>query len=170
MTMEISQLFEIIGKGVSLVAAVFGVYWAIEKWRRREEHFPRVNFDLRVEVIDHKNGKIILNVVAILENKGHVPLKIKEFVCELRGLMDTDPLELGSDKIRNQLNFKQNLGKGPFIPSDWDYSFVYPCVKTEYTYVTLIPDSTKYLLVKGKFQYLLNGESHHAGSILKIPD
>lgn len=169
-TMDISQFFEFFGKGVAILVALFGLYCAFEKWWKREEHFPRVNFDLNAELIDHKDGKIILNIVATLENKGQVPLKIKEFVCELRGLRDNDLLELGTEKIRNQLNFKQDLGGGVFIPADWNYSFVYPGVKTEYTYVTIIPESTKYLLAKGRFHYLSNGESHHAGRIIKIPN
>lgn len=168
--MEISQLFEYLGKGISLIAAIFGFYWAFERWRKREEHFPRINFDLEVEIIDHKNGQIIINVISTLENRGHVPLKIKEFVCELRGLTESDSLELGEVNIRKQLNFKRDLGGGPFIPLDWNYSFVYPTVKTNYTYVTIVPETTAYLFIKGRFNYLSSGESHHAGKIIKIPN
>jgi hypothetical protein len=166
--MEISLFFEYLGKGISLIAAIFGFYWALEKWWKREEHFPRINFDLDVEVIDRRAGYIVLNIISTLENKGHVPLKIREFVCELRGISITDSLELGNEGIRNQLNFKKDLGGGPFIPANWNFSFVYPSVKTNYTFITIIPEETAYLLAKGRFHYLSNGESHHAGKIIKI--
>ncbi len=162
--MDISNIFEFLGKVVALVGVLFALY----RWWKREEHFPRVNFDIDVEIIDRKDNKYVLNVVATLENKGEIPLKIKDFNCELRGLASDDSLELGTEKIRNQLNFKHNLNGGAFIPANWDFSFVFPSVKTTYTFVTIIPDTMIYLFVRGSFIYLANGESHHAGKIIKI--
>lgn len=168
--MEFSIFFEYLGKALSAIAACAGAYWAFMKWLQREEHFPRINFDLSVDVLGSKDSKTIINVLCKIENKGHVPLKIRDFFCELRGLNDDDEIELGSEIIRNQLNFKNDLGGGSFIPLDWDSSFVHPGVTTTYTFVTFIPSETSYLFVKGKFIYMGNNEEHHAGTIMKIPD
>lgn len=154
---------------ITITASFFGIYCAIDKWIKRKEHFPRVNFDITIQIIDFHDDKIILNVIASVDNKGYVPLKIKNFKCELLGIMSDSSLELGDEKIRNQLNFPNKIGDGSFIPLDWNYSFVYPCVKTDYLYVTFIPKNTKYLLVKGSFYYLETNESHHAGKVMKIP-
>lgn len=167
--MEISLVFEYVGKIVSLIAALSGFYWAFEKWLRREEHFPRINLDIDATVIDQNNDKIIFNIVATLENKGVVPLKISKFICELRGIKATDPLELGGENIRYQLNFSNLIAEGPFFPPEWEYSFVYPGVKTNYSYITIVPSEYKYLLLKGRFHYSRNNESHHAGKVIKIP-
>ncbi|MDO6583389.1 hypothetical protein Q4491_18775 [Photobacterium sp. 2_MG-2023] len=166
--MDISQFFEYVGKAVSLSAALFGLYCVVLKWRKREEHFPRINFGIDAEVIDTVDGMVILNVVASLENKGVVPLKIKEFICELRGISHEDKIELGGGSIRHQLNFKNDLGSGAFFPLNWDFSFVYPSVTTQYTYITIIPADTKYLLVKGRFHYMSKNESHHAGKVINV--
>ncbi len=64
--MDISNIFEFLGKVVALVGVLFALY----RWWMREEHFPRVNFDIDVEIIDREDNKYALNVVATLENKG----------------------------------------------------------------------------------------------------
>lgn len=153
----------------SSAALVVGAAWGITKWRKRDEHFPRVNFDISGNVIDRSQGKLIIDIVASLENKGVVPLKITNFVCELRGIEEQQALEIGGPEIRNQLNFKTQYTKGHFFPQSWDYSFIYPGVKADYNFVTLIPETCNYLLIKGRFDYLDANRGHHAGVVLKIP-
>lgn len=168
--MMLSELFEFIGKAVSVVAAGFAFYWAFERWRRQEEHFPRINFELEIEIIDQTAAGTIINIISVVENKGLVPLRIKDFICELRGLNRDDPLEIGDENIRHQLNFKNLLEGGEFIPKDWECSFVYPGVKTTYTFVTVLPKNVIYLLVRASFTYLDHKNTHHTGKIIRIPD
>ncbi|GKW30366.1 hypothetical protein AB6D34_11810 [Pectobacterium brasiliense] len=168
-TIKNFEIYEVVTGLITIAASFFGFYCVVDKWIKRKEHFPRVNFDITVEIIDFCDDKIILNIIASIDNKGYVPLKIKDFKCELLGVMNDSPLELGGQKIRNQLNFPNKIGDGSFIPLNWNYSFVYPCVKTDYLHVTFIPKNTKYLLVKSSFYYLETNESHHAGKVLKIP-
>ncbi|MGK3186188.1 hypothetical protein ACCW92_01115 [Enterobacter soli] len=163
-----SQFYVIISGLVTFSASSFGLYCAFEKWIKRKEHFPRINFDINVEIIDFIDNCVIINVISILENKGVVPLMIKDFTCELRGILDGGELRLGDDKIRKQLNFNEKVGGGDFIPRYWDYSFVFPGVKTEYTFVTIVPDNVRYLLAKGVFTYLPNDETHHAGKVVNL--
>lgn len=168
--MEISTFFEYLGKAVTVLASALGLIWAFEKWWRREEHFPRINFDIKIDIIDHKDGSHIINVLAILENKGVVPLKIKDFSCEIKGIKENDELKLGDQKIRHQLNFKHSVVDGIFFPKEWESSFVHPGVTTTYNYVTIVPDEYLYLLIKGTFGYLKKSNMHHSGTIIKMPD
>lgn len=162
------EFFEIIGKATTLIGAVLGLIWAFEKWWRREEHFPRVNFDIEIEHVDQTDEFYLINVLAKLENKGVVPLRIKDFVCEIRGIKVNDDLVHGGDEIRNQLNFSHPVIEGTFIPKSWDSSFVHPGVKTEYNYVTTVSTEYRYILVKGRFGYLKTKNKHHAGKVLKL--
>lgn len=34
---------------ITIAASFFGLYCAVDKWIKRKEHFPRVNFDITVE-------------------------------------------------------------------------------------------------------------------------
>jgi hypothetical protein len=167
--MDLSHLFEFIGKAVSAMAALAGGWWAFEKWRRRDEHFPRVYFEVTVKFIGSKDGQIVLELLASLENKGVVPLKIKHFAFKLLGLKEADPLSRGGPDVRGQLQFPHLLEEGYFVPPDWDYSLIYPGVKTEYDFVTSIPADVLFVRMQGDFEYLQTGASHHAAKVLKVP-
>ena len=150
-----------------IFSIIAGLYTFI-KWWKREEHFPRINFEINVNVIDEKDGFFILHITSILENKGVVPLKINNFGCEVRGISKDDKLKLGGEEIRNQLNFPHVFARGRFFPKDWDESFVYPSVKATYGFITIIPHDTSYILVKGKFGYPNRAGNHHAEKVVKI--
>jgi len=167
---DVSTLFEFIGKGVTVVAAIAGGWWAFEKWRKRDEHFPRMFFEVSANFLGKQNSQWVVEVVAVLENKGVVPLKIKSFGFVLRGLRASSPLERGDQSIRGQLLFPDVLAEGPFVPTSWAYSFVYPGVKTEYNFVTAIPVDVSFVRVQGDFEYIPSGRSHHAAKILKVPN
>jgi hypothetical protein len=97
--MDWSHLFEYLGKAVSTAAAVAGAWWAIEKWRKRYEHFPRVYFEVAVNFIGIKDEQILVELVATLENRGVVPLKIRNFTFKLLGIKESDTLERGGKEI-----------------------------------------------------------------------
>ena len=168
--MDPSALFELIGKALTAAAAIAGGWWAVEKWRRRDEHFPRMFFEVSANFLGTQNGQWIVEVVALLENKGVVPLKIRHFGFVLRGLRVTSPVERGDESIRGQVRFADVLAEGPFIPTSWAYSFVYPGVKTEYNFVTTIPADVSFVRVQADFEYVSPGRSHHAAKILKVPN
>jgi hypothetical protein len=168
--MQWSNIFEAFGKAVSVLAAAAGGWWAIEKWRKRDEHFPRVFFEVGVNFIGDRDGQIVAELVATLENKGVVPLKIRRFNFKLLGLKTPDALVRGGAEIRGQLRFPHVLEEGHFIPPDWDHTFVYPGVRTEYNFVTFFPADVDFVRMQGDFEYLRSGTSHHAAKVLKVPD
>jgi hypothetical protein len=158
--MDWTAFFSIIGKITSTALALAGGWWAWEKWRKKDELFPRVYFEVSVNFIGAKDEHIICELLATLENKGVVPLKIRDFTFVLRGLTETDPLARGGPNIRNQLDFPVKLDEGHFVPQDWDYSFIYPGVKTEYNFVTAIPQRTSFVRMQGDFAYLMDGKTY----------
>ena len=99
-----------------------------------------------------------VELVATLENKGLVPLKIRAFTVKLLGLRAEDTLATGRPDIRGQLYFPHDLAEGDFIPSTWDQTFIYPGVKTEYNYVCAPTGDTFFVRMQGDFQYLSAGK------------
>jgi len=169
-SMEWSATFEFIGKATSAIAALAGAWWAYEKWRKRDEHFPRVYFEVSVNFIGHSQGALVAELVASLENKGVVPLRIRDFTFKLLGLKRTDPLVAGPEEIRGQLKFPHVVAEGFFVPSTWDFTFIYPGVKSEYNFVCSIPDEFAFIRMQGDFSYLAPGKSHHAAKVLEVPN
>src|SRR5688500_2881478 len=133
-----SEAFEWIGKVATGIAALAGGYWAVVKWLRQDELFPRVDFEVSANFVGLQGEHVVTELVAVLDNKGQVPLKIRNFTFILRGLSRSASVEKGSSEIRGQLLFPVVLGEGEFVPKSWEYSFVYPGVRTEYNYVTAI--------------------------------
>jgi hypothetical protein len=168
--MDGTELFSFIGKFSSTTLALAGAWWAFEKWRQRDELFPRVAFEVSVNFLGAKNGQIVCELVATLENKGVVPLKIRDFTFVLRGLSENDPIRRGDEEIRHQVNFPIKLEEGRFVPEAWEYSFVYPGVKTEYNFIAAIPQHIAFVRMQGDFAYPAEGETHHAAKLLKVPD
>ena len=160
-----------IGQLATTLIAITAAVWAFRKWWLRDEFFPRMVFEVDVNFIGQKDGKLVCELVASLENKGVVPMKFKEMTFLLRGISEKDVLSLGDESIRSQLNFVQELCRGSFIPSSWEYSFIYPNVSTKYNFVTVIPEDTAFVRMQGDFEYLeRDGETHHAAKVLAVPN
>lgn len=168
--MDWPQTFELIGKIATGLAALTGTWWAFVKWRRQDELFPRINFEVSANFVGLQGDHVVTELVAVLENKGQVPLKIHHFSFKLRGLSNAAAIEKGAAAIRGQLLFPVVLEEGEFVPTSWDYSFVYPGVKTEYNFVTAIPRTIAFVRMQGDFEYTgRRDSSHHAAKILAVP-
>ena len=166
--MELATAIEL-GKLVTTVFAIMAALWAFHKWRIRDELFPRAYFEVDVNFVGARDGQIVCEISATLENKGVVPLKIKDITFVLRGLKQLDKLEIGGDAIRHQLNFHRTLAAGDFVPTSWDYTFIYPGVRTEYNFVTTIADDIEFVRIQGDFNYDDPSRSHHAAKVLRVP-
>lgn len=159
-----------VGQIVTALIGIAAAVWAFQKWRVRDEHFPRLYFEVGVNFIGRKDGRLVCELVASLDNKGVVPIKFKELNFVLRGIAHEDALATGDKNIRYQLNFARELCRGRFIPETWEYSFVYPGVATEYNFVTTIPLDIEFVRMQGDFVYPGNrGETHHAAKVLAVP-
>ncbi len=166
---ELSNLIEF-GKLLTALVAIAAAVWAFQKWRARDELFPRVFFEVSINFIGKRDDQIICELVAVLENKGIVPLKLRNMIFVVKGLLASGTLESGGDDIRHQLDFKHNLLKGAFIPSGWNYTFIYPGVRTEYNYVATIPAKAEFVRMQSDFDYEEPGRSHHAAKVLAVPN
>lgn len=163
-------MFIQIGQITTTLIGVFAAIWAFQKWRIRDEHFPRLIFEVTVNFLGKKEGFLICEVIAKMENKGLVPIRFKDLSFVLRGLSDEDKVEFGGDDIRFQVVFGHVLYRGSFIPKSWVHSFIYPGVKTEYNYIAAIPTGIAFVRVQGDFVYMEHGgETHHAAKVLAVP-
>ena len=167
--MSWTGFFEVVGQITTLLVAVAAAWWGFERWRRRDEHFPRIELEVSARFIGIHQNRMITEIVATLENKGVVPLRYKSFTFKVRGISRSDQLTHGDERIRYQLLFPHLLAEGTLVPDHWEYSFVYPGVRTEYNYVIDLPVDVPYVRVQAHLDYMLRGESHHAAKILSMP-
>jgi hypothetical protein len=155
---------------IAFAALVIGAWWGIVKFLKRDEHFPRVMFEVSANFVGVQDNQILFEVLAVIENKGVVPLKINDFNFKVRALHSNDSLNEGGISIRHQVKMPHLLKEGSWVPEDWDYTFIYPGVKTEYNYITAVPVNVTFIRVEGSFFYERLGSSHHAAKLLKVPN
>lgn len=163
-------LIDIGSKIIAFAALIIGAWWGVVKYLKRDEHFPRVVFEISANFVGNHDGKMLYEVLAQLENKGVVPLKIKDLKFKVRGLYEEDELEEGDDSIRGQVRIPHLLLQGSWVPEHWNYTFIYPSVKTEYNYIAALPLNVSFVRVEGSFSYDREGNSHHAAKLLKVPN
>jgi hypothetical protein len=166
--MSLHDLVDTIQKGLASLAILGGGWWFAVKFLRREEHFPRIGFEVSANFLGIQKENIVTEVIATLENTGIVPLKIHTFTFKLRALFAEDEIRSGDKQIRFQIFFPHIVSEGSFVPESWEYTFVQPGVRTEYNFVCALPINTAFVRVESKFLYSVSGESHHAAKVLRV--
>lgn len=157
-------------KIISFGVLLFGIIWGIVKFLKRDEHFPRILFEVSANFVGVQDNQNVFEVLASLENKGVVPIKIRDLNFKVRGLFQQDQLEKGDAAIRGQIKIPHLLIEGSWIPEHWDSTFVYPEVKTEYNYIAAIPSDVSFVRVEGSFSYDRKGTTHRAAKLFKVPN
>jgi len=113
---------------------------------------------------------MVTEVVAIIENKGVVPLRLSDFSCKVRSLDREDAIDETSSKIRKQVKFPHTLREASLVTKDMLHTFVYPGVRTEYSYILAIPPRVSFVRVQADFVYDKEKElSHHAARAFRVP-
>lgn len=168
--MHVTSFVTLLGSISSLAIAASGAVWALYKWKQSDELFPRIYFEVGVNFLGLHKGSHVTEVIATIENKGFVPLRLTTFSFELRGLKSNDVVDIYDVSIRCQLKFPWVIGDGSFISPKMEDTFVYPGIKTEYNFVTAVPEIYSFVRVQANFVYNREkGLTHHAAKILAVP-
>jgi hypothetical protein len=138
--------------------------------RVRQEEFWRIEFTVDVAFVGIQEGKWLVEVIAVLENKGVVPTKLCKLTFDLRCLHGSDPIEDGPADINQQTNIPRVLIKSrSWFPKDWEWTFIHPGVRTRYSYVTAVPSDASFVLVHGRFKYPDDQLFHTADRLVQVP-
>ncbi len=173
-----------IGATIPLVILYLGI--RLERQRNKVEriHEIRIQFDLEGKILGPQAGYYILDLSAILQNKGLVRLVIDELELKLRGIeQETDielydenlkessinriarfPIELVKTDMLQAVNTHQEEGRK-------DGYFVEPGVEQRFSYVARIPENISFIFVRAYFKYGNNQDKkseHSAQTILEL--
>lgn len=155
------------GSIAALLIAGVGAFWGVVKIFKRAEHYPRVNLQLSCSVVGQRGPSVLCDLRASIDNKGNVPIRIKSFEFNLRGIKDGSDLQYGGAEIRNQASFSELIKEGSFIPENWDETFVHPNVKAEYDFALLVPANIRVIRAHAYFTYN-DGKTHHQTQVIVI--
>ena len=154
MEMQQIQAWATIAKdSATAVGLVIGGVWAIWKFVLKREAHAKIQFSLELNVLGELGGKLLVEAIAVVENKGLVRHDVSDFRFDLHYLPEDGKVIEGDERINRQVLFQPVIKKRYWIPPDWIGSFVDPGVIQRYTYVTFLPKDAAYALVYAQFKY-----------------
>jgi hypothetical protein len=152
---------------IAIAAGGFWTYWKFV-WSR--ENRPKIEFNISLNEIGALNEKIIVEIIATIENKGIARHWISEFTVDVFYLTSEDEVKLGSEKINGQVEFRKlNPEKIYLVPKKWDGSFIDSGIKQDYTYLYYVPEKAKYVTISSQFKYAeLKSDFHTAQRTFRL--
>ncbi len=161
-----------IGATIPLVILYLGIRLERQRNETERKYKIRMQFDLEGKVLGPQAGYYILDISAILENRGLVRLVIGELELKIRGIEQDAQIELfenhSKDKTRNLIaGFPKKLVNTNMLqPLDAKQEkeekrekegnkryFVEPGVEQRISYVARIPENVGFILVRAQFEY-----------------
>ncbi len=137
--------------------AVAGLIWAVIKFRTREEHLPRIQFDITAKVIDIHNDHAVVIIEPSIDNKGNVPLNIGHFETNVFGFLAHDSFIPYVEEGLNNLNKESRLRLHHLIHSqnmmgkNCKCIIVRPNTLQVYNIMISIPITMRYIRVYSEF-------------------
>ena len=162
---------EVLKNVVTTLAIIIGGGWTFWRYILQREGHSKIQFNVDFKIIGTHKDNYLVEVIAIVENKGMVRQYINDFRFDLLDLANNQPIVQGGDKINHQILFEKIIDKRYWIPAGWEYSFIDAGVTQHYTYVTSLPLDAKFALVFGHFKYPDGKDAFHtAQKTFPIPE
>lgn len=151
----------------TIVALAVGGYWTYTRFVRQRENFAFIQFSVDIHVVGEHGAWWIVELVAILENKGKVQLQVKDLSFELDALGESDDL-IRNERFLGQAFFPRSIASGPWIPPRT--YFIEPGLTNKYTYVARVPKDVDHLMLHGHFTYINQPATHSAEKTIALPN
>lgn len=169
MTFEnFSYLYGGIESIATILALLVGAFWAIRLYLRQRENVPWIEFTADIAIIGKHGNDWIVELVALLENKGKVQHRLFGPHFALDALNQGDPLIVNTQQFNGQTQFPHSVLKGTFLPQSSAYFFVEPGVRAKYSYVTHVPANTRFLIMHTWFKYPDGRHGHSAECTVEV--
>ena len=150
--MSISELSSIVTTLAILIAGI----WTLYRFGISRERYPKLQFDLDLRQLGDSGDKNIVELVAVITNKGITRQYIRDFKFNILVFDDQMPFDQSDLKIEKRLKFK-DLEKG----LNWDdpkhTAFVDGGMRREFTYVTALEKEVRFVMIYSKFKEVKRG-------------
>ncbi|MFB2121234.1 hypothetical protein [Parapedobacter sp. 2B3] len=160
--MEIIKTWtEIIYNIISALSFIAVGFWVIYRFVLQKERFPNLNFSAGINVIGKQNDFYIVELIAIVENRGKSQHKMEELKLDLDAVFVNDGVET-SEEWGGQINFPNHLLTASYLPAGRGHFFVDPGTEAKYSYIFKVPIETNFLMLHSRFNYIGRKRSEHA--------
>jgi hypothetical protein len=136
-------------------------WWAYTRYIRQGENYPHIQTRAEIEFIGKADKFWIVEVRAVLENKGKVQHRFSELAFNLEGIFENDSIEV-SKQWGGQVNFPHLIAKGSFLPAAFSFFLLGPGVVAKYSYLTRVPQEATFVMLHCWFRYSDGRKLGHA--------
>lgn len=128
-------------------------------------HADRIQFELAAHYFGPQNGHYIVEIIMVLTNKGLVRKKLEDLLLTIKGIEAKTNIELFLN-LKYPINIAdfpkplvktnvlekkvKEVDKEEYKKKEW---FIEPGIVQRFSYVSRIPDSIRFILVRSNFKY-----------------
>jgi len=152
--------------GFCLAVVIVGLL-LYRRYKARESSYAHIETSAEISFIGQQDNFWVVELKAILNNKGKVQRRIHGFRFDLNAIHADDAIDL-SKKWGGQVNFANEIAKGSFVPRGYAYCVVGPSVTATYCYVARVPQWATFLILHCWFDYN-PGFSHWIEKAVQVP-
>lgn len=145
---------------ITLIAIILAGAWTLYRFGIAREQYPKLQFELQLNKLGTSRDKEIVELIAIITNKGIARQYIKGFRFNILTFDDNTPFDMSDTRIEKRLKFnKLNKGidgesKGELNWIDSKYPvFVDGGIAREFRYVTAIDKDVCFVMIYSKFDH-----------------
>ena len=134
--------------------------WAYFRFVLQAERYAHIQTAADLVVIARQGNSWIVEVAAVLENKGRVEHSMSNVEFDLNALHYGDPIET-NEKWGGQVDFPRNIARGSFLPKGWRSFFIGPGLTARYSWIAKVPIEASVINVHCTFTYDDRVQSRH---------
>ena len=150
---EFSSLF-------TILTLVLAGAWSLYRFGIAREQYPKLQFELQLNKLGESRDKVIVELIAVITNKGIARQYIKGFRFNILTFDDQTPFDMSDPKIEKRLKFNKvnkpadNGSKGELSWIDSKYPvFVDGGIAREFRYVTALDKDVRFVMIYSKFDH-----------------
>ncbi|MBK9985391.1 MAG: hypothetical protein IPP15_24130 [Saprospiraceae bacterium] len=145
---------------ITITAIVLAGAWTLFRFGISREQFPKLQFDLNLIQLGISRDKHIVELVAMITNKGIARQYIHDFRFNILTFDDNTPFDTSDIKIEKRLKFnKFNMGTGPDSKGELKWIdtkypvFVDGGISREFRYVVALDYDVRFVMIYSKFDH-----------------
>lgn len=166
---DLKDVTSIVQSFVTALALIIGGVWAYRRYVVEENRFPHIETSAEINFVGLHGDYWIVELRAVLNNKGKVQHKIAKFGFDLNALFSGDNVDPSSE-WGGQINFPHEIAKGSLLPRSLKNFVIGPGVTAKYSFVTRVPRHAAYVLLHCWFDYCDGrGYRHAMESTARVP-
>lgn len=145
---------------ITITAIILAGAWTVYRFGIAREQYPKLQFELQLNKLGTSRDKVIVELIAVITNKGIARQYIKGFRFNILTFDDEMPFDMSDLKIEKRLKFKK-LNKSDHQDAKGELSWIdskYPVfvdggISREFRYVTALDKDVRFVMIYSKFDH-----------------